>query len=1663
MADPEPTAIELETQELLRSIRAGEQLEQPPQQRQARRTNADAGLESPARTTSVKRRRRKRGRGEAGAGLRHSESEPMLMKRGATTPTRRGRGQQRTDADNNVGGHTIGPGAVLDGGGDSGAGGGGGYDAGEDPLAAVRRREQSFRDMPYEREQRLARQDAGSFVPAEGGARIDHRRLGADLSHFEEELERLEAIERVQDEARARAASNQKEGSRRRAWAGEDVAAVRAQRLYRGHLGRRRAVLKQQQRSIAAAWAEVRDAESGERWFYNVITNESSWEAPKLPWDVTLQGGGGGSGGSGGSEGEEQRGTDGGGGGGGGGDWGDGGGDGFMAAPRSPQEDDSPVQQVQQRPSTAPSLPPLSARSSNGGGGGGGTTPRKGGGGGGGGGSSRNMVSSQDLSPLVSRSVTQLPPVTGLTQAAQAAAAAQAQPPFDDLGGGGDDDLESLADESVADSEEMDGMIGSSTPRFFLADGSQNPRLRDTIASALRVSKYDSVSTLLAAGPAASRRGGGGGAAQGGGARRVAFGEKAGGGGGGKMVARMAGPSEGGGTGRKGARARRGGGKTAAQAGSSSSGGPPPVRDVANVGFELDDGAAGRARAGAEAAADGSADVGKAKTAGGAPAIAGDGRTKLTKEVCFGCWSASRGNCKMHAGAGAAAMKAEDSALLCSNWEVDALRRKYRSEEIQEIFMRQGKSLRYDKARKQFLTVVEMKHPIYRGVDQRITWENKRLWRKVHVQRWLTSFIDQLRVGKVPGTENMQGPKLMRLKNTLFNYRWVQRYTEAVQDDQPRPPITARLETREVKFCVCIDPDPPHAMLVHGGGEGQAFAPRFTRPIELFKPRVYELPAPRSIPMPEPSYAEEPPLPVPNKFVDEMENWSWFERLAARTAVQSCQMAMIQVEACTPPRGSSTLRRTKYPPPITIKFANFARKPNPPENKAVGGLCAELTVTQLVTTYVPPQFGGFTVTDRRAFAPTRNVVLEFLSLRCPAMMAKYVQRALEHVMNIRRAPTITCSTSARVATMIHHPQKEVDEGVLDEEGRFVYGAAAYELLVKHHNGDNRPEQTGETRKNGFRTTHPAGGLSKDSETTPLAFTPTVDVATPNLPSANRSETTHADRHYPFCEPSNRDNTTLDFFHLLLAGKSTRNQAQVFTTLGWQDPGLFAVKCDLDAPMGPCNSIVYRSWAFHQESPVEEFLTDDGTPYWYDRKSGETFWERPLLESETRRDVEDGGIDGTVVESVGEHATLGAGVETAPYEQGEIRKYMSKTLEDTKDVAFRQKALAQHIKESGGPGEVRSMGIKSPPKNNHPKAAAGGGLLEIEAAPAGAGGGGGGGGGDARKRRLSITGENLAVGTPKEEAAATAKLAASASQAAASASRGGGGGGGGGAAAAAASSGSSALVAASAAVDLPQDMNALVASISTALGSVLGQLGPNTGPQELLQLGLGLGMGLSSKHQGALATLGGTGGAGAGGGGSPSGKPKAAQSAHLPPVSTLYQGHGKEPGEDLPEDEAPPPDEAEARAAALRPGPTPDEVPLDAEYTTHPPAGLGTAFVEKPAPGMSLSLARARVLARPRACLPLASCVARACTRTRTRTLTSPPLRPLLSAPTTTTTHHHRQASPRRSTSCPRRTATCASAAPSSPRGSSTPSTTRTWRRSLSITSPTSRTSTRRAR
>jgi len=43
----------------------------------------------------------------------------------------------------------------------------------------------------------------------------------------------------------------------------------------------------------------------------------------------------------------------------------------------------------------------------------------------------------------------------------------------------------------------------------------------------------------------------------------------------------------------------------------------------------------------------------------------------------------------------------------------------------------------------------------------------------------------------------------------------------------------------------------------------------------------------------------------------------------------------------------------------------------------------------------------------------------------------------------------------------------------------------------------------------------------------------------------------------------------------------------------QLPGDYLRHCNKDKPLGAVVTAVYRSWAFKQKDPVEEFLTDDG--------------------------------------------------------------------------------------------------------------------------------------------------------------------------------------------------------------------------------------------------------------------------------------------------------------------------------------------------------------------------------------------------------------------------------------------------------------------------------------
>jgi len=227
-----------------------------------------------------------------------------------------------------------------------------------------------------------------------------------------------------------------------------------------------------------------------------------------------------------------------------------------------------------------------------------------------------------------------------------------------------------------------------------------------------------------------------------------------------------------------------------------------------------------------------------------------------------------------------------------------------------------------------------------------------------------------LRIGKVPGQTLSHGAKMLRLRNSLTNLRVVRKFSTEIYTQHPRAPITGTtLGERRGQETIIIEIE----QLV----EKKKLTFRYIEikpppePISLYQPRVYELFAPKSIPMPEPSYKSQPEIATPNLYISESHPTAWLERLISRVARDAISQTDLIIKTLSPIAGIESLKRTKYPPPLTIKFATFGRKPTK-NNMAMGGLSAELIVSELVTTYVPPQYGHFTMMDRGSIVRRRS-------------------------------------------------------------------------------------------------------------------------------------------------------------------------------------------------------------------------------------------------------------------------------------------------------------------------------------------------------------------------------------------------------------------------------------------------------------------------------------------------------------------------------------------------------------------------------------------------------------------------------------------------------------------------------------------------------------------
>lgn len=644
-----------------------------------------------------------------------------------------------------------------------------------------------------------------------------------------------------------------------------------------------------------------------------------------------------------------------------------------------------------------------------------------------------------------------------------------------------------------------------------------------------------------------------------------------------------------------------------------------------------------------------------------------------TTNMCFGCWSAgNKRKCNLHLDIKDPSLSNKSQTmLLCRNWDLAVMRRRYRSEEIQEVFMKKAASLRYDTQRKKFMEVVEQRHPVYRTLASTLERYNNRARLYQKVQRWFLSFAEEVRRGVVKPGRTAEKAKLMRAKRCIVQGGQVRAYTNSVQQLLPMAPTTGYSWPERIGIAQYLFDHPDPAL----GVDVQLIIAPPTKPaIALYFEREYHLSAPRSIPMPKPDYGDPDEvvkvLPT-NKIIDDTNPAAWLEKIASDVTRGALSNAQLQVVTITPQPGLELLRRSKYSDPCTVKFATLGRKATP-GMKAKGGLPLEFLVLQLITTFIPPQYGNLMVMDKATISPgiSPEVTISFKSLPMPPVTPPFIPRPVEHPLNYRRSPTITISSKATL------------------EDKYLYGL-------------NRPEQTGEQESHGFRTTAWGRYLLTHEETSAIPFTLSEEVVSLNVPSSNLPITTHADFTYPFCEPSTRDNTTLDFYHLLLTGVHSASKPQIFTSITAQAPGEFQYMCDTSKPLGNLLVSVYRSWAFTQKDTIVEFKSDDGVSYWYHRRTGQTFWERPLQEEETISPL----LGGTVVDDVHDEEpfTLRKGEPGAKrrYSQGEFRKIMLKHHETPEEAATRRRGASASGKIARQRGIIPDVvdGMSNFPNNN----------------------------------------------------------------------------------------------------------------------------------------------------------------------------------------------------------------------------------------------------------------------------------------------------------------------------------------------------------------------------
>jgi len=695
------------------------------------------------------------------------------------------------------------------------------------------------------------------------------------------------------------------------------------------------------------------------------------------------------------------------------------------------------------------------------------------------------------------------------------------------------------------------------------------------------------------------------------------------------------------------------------------------------------------------------------------------------EEICFLCWSAGDDlvkRCDEHQelDCNERVKRGKTSVLLCANWNLAALQRKYRAEEIQELFAKANASLRWDLNRKKFVTVVEAKHPMYRALFGQLEGFNLKKRSQIKTKKWLSSVLDEIRGGKLKDEKASRKASILRAKETLENNRYIRKFKQAMHLLEPKAPVTED----DIILAGNLDVETGYKVMLRNGGEGpskefmQIITP-IAKPIALYElGNFYEVPEPRHGRISAPSYIfstdadseyvkrmkerqmtrhahrekERLDLTLQHNLMGTAENifmnrhtpTAWLERLASYYSRTATEKAVKDVQNQVP---LIAKLRTKHPTPTTSKYATFSRRPLEFMNgrKESGYTPMVAVISQRVTTAINAQYGRFIVMSKASVAPVKgkngeNIFKSFQPSDSARLGRSYSD--LVSALNKRMPPTII--SSARVHEMLQEERKlekeevkgsleqELEKGILTRQQHDArwqkylqtkFNRPTDDTSLRHYHGKNRESQTGEWSDVGFRTCAAAPSLKILADFDATEFVPSSDVAVSNTPGIRGAVTTRAGPDYPFCVPSTRTLSLLDRLHVLICDDSFSNEPCCFTALGRQDPGQFLVRNNTKVPLGTLEMRIYRSFAYFQFPHIEQYTTSEGIPYWYNRRTGETYWEAPLVESvdESRPFIEEDVRVLTKSERLKYSETLGP--KRKPPNQRQMRQHLLKEYEE----------------------------------------------------------------------------------------------------------------------------------------------------------------------------------------------------------------------------------------------------------------------------------------------------------------------------------------------------------------------------------------------------------------